>query len=204
VRARRNIIVAGTAGSGRSTLVGALARATDGQRLVIVEESAELDGGDQPWILISGAGGDARRAFAAALRLKPERVAIGDVRGAEALDVIAAMAGGLDGLILGVTAASARDALARLAAAARMASDAPAGAAIDAELGAGAHLVVVLGRGGEGEVRVAEIAEISPSAEGPAVTPVFSSRGEGAAARFQASGHVPSWAEGAPASMFRA
>jgi pilus assembly protein CpaF len=204
VRARRNIVVGGAAGSGRSTLIGALARASERQRVVLVEESSELDASDQPWISITGAGGDARRAFAAALRMKPERVVVGDVRGAEALDVVAAMAGGLDGAIIGVTAGSSRDALARLSAAARMAAESPHASTIDAELGAGIHIVVSLGRAGEGEVRVAEIAEVTPTAEGPAVTPVFSLRGDGAGARFQASGHVPAWAEGAPASMFRA
>jgi pilus assembly protein CpaF len=204
VRARRNIVVAGAAGSGRSTLIGALARAAEGQRVVLVEETAELDAGDQPWISITGAGGEARRAFAAALRMKPERLVMGDVRGSEALDVVATMAGGLDGAIIGVTAGSSRDALARLAGAARMSVDAPSASTIDAELGAGVHVVVTLGRAGEGEVRVAEIAEVTLTAEGPAVTPVFSLRGEGAGARFQASGHVPGWAEGAPASMFRA
>ena len=203
IKQRRNVIVAGVAGSGRSTVIGALARATDGQRVVLVEESAELDGGDLPWISLSGAGGDARRAISAALRMKPERLVIGDVRGAEALDVVAAFAGGVDGCIVGVTATSSRDALARLSSSARLAADAPTVQVIEAELGMGAHLVVLLGRAGEG-IRVLEVAEVSSSADGPVATAVFSLRGDGAAARFAASGHVPAWAEGAPASIFRA
>ena len=204
VRARRNILVAGPAGSGRSTVIGALARATEGQRVVLVEESAELDGGDLPWISITGAGGDARRAFGAALRLKPERLVVGDVRGPEALDVIAALGGGIDGAIVGIAAGSTRDALARLGAAARLAAEAPSGAQLDAEIGGAVHVVVLLGRGADGEPRVVEVAEVVPGADGPAATPIFSLRGDGAAARFAASGHVPGWAEGAPASMFRA
>ncbi len=203
VRSRRNIIVAGVGGSGRSTLIGALARATEGQRVVIVEEAGELDGGDLPWISVSGAGQDARRAFGAALRLKPERLIVGDVRGAEALDVLAAMAGGLDGMIVGITAASSRDALARVVASARLAPEAPSAQVLEAELAAGAHLVVVLGRSSEGEPRVLEISEVAGGAEGFSVSPVFSLRNDGASSRFVASGHVPAWADGAPASMFR-
>ncbi len=204
IKQRRNVIVTGVAGSGRSTVIGALARATDGQRVVLVEESTELDGGDMPWISLSGAGGDARRAIAAALRMKPERLVVGDVRGAEALDVVAAMAGGIDGCIIGVTGASSRDALARLSSSARLAADAPQAHVLDAEIGAGAHLTVLLGRSAEGDIRVVEIAEVTASADGLAATAVFSLRSDGAGARFAASGYVPGWAEGAPASIFRA
>lgn len=204
VRSRRNIVVAGASGSGRSTLIGALARATDGQRVVLVEESADLDGGDLPWISVNGSGADARRAFGAALRLKPERIVVGDVRGPEALDVLAALAGGIDGAIIGVTAASSRDALARLVASARLAPDAPAAQVLEAELSTGAHVTIVLGRAADGEPRILEIAEVGAGESGFTVSPVFSMRSDGASVRFAASGHVPAWAEGAPASMFRA
>ena len=205
VRARRNILVTGATGSGRSTLMGALARSTDGQRFVFVEESAELDAGDQPWISLSGAGGDARRAFADALRLKPERVVVGDIRGAEALDVLSAVSGGIDGALLGIAATSTREALRRLVSSARLAPDAPSAAALEAEVPNGVHLVVLLTRAMDGESRITEIAEVVPGGDGVSgATSIFSSRGDGANARFTASGHIPSWAEGAPASMFRA
>ena len=204
VRARRNILVAGATGSGRSTLMGALARSTDGQRFVFVEESAELDAGDQPWISLSGAGGDARRAFAAALRLKPERIAVGDIRGAEALDILSAVSGGIDGALLGIAATSTREALRRLVSSARLAAEAPETAALDAEVPNGVHLVVLLQRAVDGESRITEIAEVVSGEAGSSATAIFSARGEGANARFTASGHIPGWAEGAPASMFRA
>ena len=99
VKSRRNIVVSGPAASGRSTLVTALARAADeGERIVSVEEAEELDLGDGPWIpLVGGRGRKARDALNNALRLKPERLIVGDVRGAEALDLIGALAGGSDG-----------------------------------------------------------------------------------------------------------
>ena len=126
------------------------------------------------------------------------------MRGPEALDVLSALSGGLDGVIIGVTAASSRDALARLVASARLAPEAPSTQVLETELGTGAHLTVVLGRASDGEPRVLEIAEVSGGADGLTVSPVFSLRNEGATSRFAASGHVPAWAEGAPASMFRA
>ncbi len=204
VSSRRSIVVAGPPGSGRSTLIGALARATGGQRVVAIEESPELDGGDLPWISITAAGSETRRAFAAALRRKPERLVVGDVRGPEALDLVSALAGGMDGVLIGVTASSPRDALLRLSTLARMAHDAPSADQLYAEIGAGVQLVVFLGRGAEGEPRVQEIGEVAVGAEGLAVTAVFSLRGDGASARFAASGPVPAGAESAPASMFRA
>src|SRR5439155_24235800 len=100
VKSRRNIVVSGPAASGRSTLVSALARAADeGERIVSVEEAEELDLGDGPWIALVAGRGKARDALANALRLKPERLIVGDLRGPAALDLVGALAGGCDGCI---------------------------------------------------------------------------------------------------------
>lgn len=197
VKARRNIAVSGPAASGRSTLVTALARAADeGERIVSVEESEELDLGDGPWIpLVGGRGQKSRDALNNALRLKPERLVVGDVRGAEALDLIGALAGGCDGCVCAVQAGSPRDAVSRLAAMARLAPEAPPAEALAEELTRGLHVIVHLGRTADGELRVAEIAEMTPMG----VQAVFKSEG----GRFAPTGHVPSWAEGAPPSTFR-
>ncbi|HXU71627.1 MAG TPA: ATPase, T2SS/T4P/T4SS family [Polyangia bacterium] len=197
VKARRNIVVSGPAASGRSTLVTALARAADeGERIVSVEESEELDLGDGPWIpLVAGRGQKARDAVNNALRLKPERLVVGDVRGAEALDLVGALAGGCDGCVCAVQAASTRDAVNRLTAMARLAPEAPAVEALTDELTRGVHVLVHLLRTAEGELRVGEIAEMTSMG----VQPVFKAEG----GRFAPTGHVPSWAEGAPPSTFR-
>jgi pilus assembly protein CpaF len=197
VKARRNIVVSGPAASGRSTLLSALARAADeGERVVSVEESEELDLGDGPWIpLVGGRGAKARDALNNALRLKPERLVVGDVRGAEALDLIGALAGGNDGCLCAVQASSPRDAVARLTSMARLAPEAPAADALAEELARAVHVIVHLTRTAEGEVRVAEIAEMTPMG----VQAVFKAEG----GRFAPTGHVPSWAEGAPPSTFR-
>ncbi|HEY2743272.1 MAG TPA: ATPase, T2SS/T4P/T4SS family [Polyangia bacterium] len=197
VKARRNIVVSGPAASGRSTLVTALARAADeGERIVSVEEAEELDLGDGPWIpLVGGRGAKARDAVNNALRLKPERLVVGDVRGAEALDLVGALAGGCDGCVCAVQAGSTRDAVARLTAMARLAPEAPAAEVLADELTRGVHVIVHLTRSAEGEVRVGEIAEMTPMG----VQAVFKAEG----GRFAPTGHVPSWAEGAPPSTFR-
>ncbi len=197
VKARRNIVVSGPAASGRSTLVAALARAADeGERIVSVEEAEELDLGDGPWIpLVGGRGAKARDAVNNALRLKPERLVVGDVRGAEALDLVSALAGGCDGCVCAVQAGSTRDAVARLTAMARLAPEAPSAEVLADELTRGVHVMVHLMRTAEGEVRVGEIAEMTPMG----VQAVFKAEG----GRFAPTGHVPSWAEGAPPSTFR-
>ena len=197
VKLRRNLVVSGPAASGRSTLLTALSRAADeGERIVSVEEAEELDLGDGPWIpLVGGRGPKARDALNNALRLKPERLIVGDLRGPEALDLVGALAGGLDGCVCAVQAGSPREAMARLASMARLAPEAPAADALSEEIARGIHLLVHLTRSAEGEVRVAEIAEVTPMGS----QPIFKAD----AGRFAATGHVPSWAEGAPPSLFR-
>jgi pilus assembly protein CpaF len=200
VKARRNIVVSGPAASGRTTLLAALARAgQEGERIVSVEEAEELDLGDGPWIpLVGGRGPHARSALNHALRLRPERLVVGDLRGPEALDLVGALAGGLDGCVLAVQAGSSREALARVASMARLAPEAPALDALNDEIARGLQLVVHLTRGVDGELHVGEIAEVTASG----VQPVFAYKPEGGG-RFAASGHVPGWAEGAPPSLFR-
>jgi pilus assembly protein CpaF len=203
VRGRKNIVVSGPAGSGRSTLLGALARAAEGERIVLVEEAEELDLGEGPWVALVARGTGAREAITNALRLRPERLVVGDVRGAEAFEVVSAVAGGAAATLCAVIAGSARDALTRLESLARLAAEAPSPGVLADELARGVHLVVHLARTAEGDVRVAEIAEVA-AGQGSGVPPNVQAVFTGAGARFQPTGHVPVWAEAAQQSMFRA
>jgi pilus assembly protein CpaF len=196
VKGRRNVIVSGPAGSGRTTLLAAMARSAEAGKLVSVEEAEELDLGDGPWTALIGGGGHARRALGLALRMRPDHLVVGDVRGPESFDLIAAMAGGADGILCAVTAGSARDAAARMEAMAHLAPEAPSGKALAEEIARGTHVVVQLGRSPEGEPRVVEIVD-------GASDPIFTFKAEGGG-RFAATGHVPAWAEGASPAMFRA
>ncbi len=203
VKGRRNVVVSGPAGSGRTTLLSAMARSADGARLVSVEEAEELDLGDGPWTSLVGGGGRGRQALGLALRMRPDHLVLGDVRGPEAFDLIAAMAGGADGILCAVTAGSARDASTRLQAMARLAPEAPAAKALAEEIGRGTHVVVQLGRSPDGEPRVVEIVDgTAESTGGGSGDPIFTFKAEGGG-RFAATGHVPAWAEGASPAMFR-
>ncbi|HEY7957112.1 MAG TPA: ATPase, T2SS/T4P/T4SS family [Polyangia bacterium] len=207
LKARKNVLVSGPAGSGRSTVLAAMARGLveSGERVVSVEEAEELELGEGPWIPLVGRGAGLRHAMHAALRLKPERLVVGDLRGADALDLIGALAGGTDGALCAVQAGSPREALARLESLARLAVEAPAAPVLADELGRGVSLIVHLTRGASGELRVGEITEVRPGdpGEGPTLHPIFTFKPDQTGGRFAATGHVPAWAEGAPPSTFR-
>ncbi len=123
VRGRKNIVISGGTGSGKSTLLGALAEAIpDRERIVTIEDSAELIL-DQEHVVrmetrpenIEGRGLiTARDLVVNALRMRPDRIIVGEVRSGEALDMLQAMNTGHDGGLTTVHANSPRDALARL------------------------------------------------------------------------------------------
>jgi pilus assembly protein CpaF len=205
LRSRRNIVISGPPSSGRSTLLAALARtAVESERVVSVEETEELELGDGQWISLVGHGAAARHAIANALRLRPERLVVGDLRGAETLDILTALAGGTDGVLCVVQASSAREALSRIEALAKLAPEAPPVEVLRDEVARNVQLVVQLQRSSDGEPRVGEIAEVTPGPSGASVQAVFTFKPDASGGRFQASGHAPSWAEGAPPSLFRA
>ena len=146
------------------------------------------------------AGRKARDALNNALRLKPERLIVGDVRGAEALDLIGALAGGCDGCVCAVQAGSPRDAVGAMAAMARLAPEAPPADVLADELAprrARDRALDALVRRGDARRRDCRDA---PPMGGAA--PIFTSRPEGRTLR-RRPGHVPAWAEGAPPSTFR-
>lgn len=123
VRRRANVVIYGATGSGKTSLVGALSRHVDpGERVVTIEEAAELQLGLPHTVRLEarpdngdGAGGASIRSLVrAALRLRPDRIVVGEVRGSEALDMVWAMSSGHRGSLSTIHASSAADALARL------------------------------------------------------------------------------------------
>src|SRR5262249_32917968 len=118
-----NLVVAGATSSGKTTCCNALARVIAGhERIVTIEETAELRL-EQPHVVrlearppnAEGAGGvDVRTLVRAALRMRPDRLIVGEVRGGEALDMLQACNTGHDGSLSTVHANSPADALARL------------------------------------------------------------------------------------------
>lgn len=123
IRGRVNMIVSGGTGSGKSTLLGAIAEAiSDSERIITIEDAAELQL-DQRHVVrmetrppnIEGQGQIvARDLVVNALRMRPDRIIVGEVRAAEALDMMQAMNTGHDGSLTTIHANSPRDAVSRL------------------------------------------------------------------------------------------
>src|SRR5438270_4377842 len=105
--------------------------------------------------------------------MRPDHLVVGDVRGPEAFDLVAAMAGGADGIVCAVTAGSARDAAARLAHLARLAPESPDAKILAGEIARGVHVVVHLGRSPDGAPRVVEVVDGVNGGDHGAGEPVF-------------------------------
>ena len=169
VRGRKNILVSGGTGSGKSTLLGALAEAIpDRERVVTIEDSAELIL-DQEHVVrmetrpanIEGRGLiTARDLVINALRMRPDRIIVGEVRGGEALDMLQAMNTGHDGGMTTVHANSPRDAFARLETMVLMAGLELPSRAIREQMVAALHLIVHVRRFEDGVRRLETVAEI--------------------------------------------
>jgi pilus assembly protein CpaF len=167
VAARRSILVSGGTGSGKTTLLNALSSfIAPSERVVTIEDAAELRL-QQPHVVrlesrpagIEGRGEvTIRDLLRNALRMRPDRIVIGEVRGAEALDLLTALNTGHDGALSTVHANSPTDALARLETLALMAGVGLPHETVAAQIQRGIDLVVHLRRLPDGSRRVTEIA----------------------------------------------
>ncbi|MDQ2940270.1 MAG: CpaF family protein [Actinomycetota bacterium] len=177
VRERRSLLVSGGTGSGKTTLLNALSSFVAAEeRVVTIEDAAELRL-QQPHVVrlesrpasVEGRGEvTVRDLLRNALRMRPDRIVIGEVRGPEALDLLTALNTGHRGALSTVHANSPADALRRLETLALMAGVGLPHAAIREQLGRGFELVVHLERLADGRRVVAEIAEVVRAAGGPA------------------------------------
>ncbi|HMU26666.1 MAG TPA: CpaF family protein [Solirubrobacterales bacterium] len=169
VAARRSILISGGTGSGKTTLLNALSGFIDAaERIVTIEDAAELSLA-QPHVVrlesrppsIEGRGEvTIRDLLRNALRMRPDRILIGEVRGAEALDLLTALNTGHDGALSTVHASSATDALARIEVLALMADVGLPLNVIGAQLRRGIDLVVHISRTAEGGRKVTEIEQV--------------------------------------------
>jgi pilus assembly protein CpaF len=178
VAARRSILVSGGTGSGKTTLLNALSAWIEpDERVVTIEDAAELRL-RQPHVVrlesrpasVEGRGEvTIRDLLRNALRMRPDRIVIGEVRGAEALDLLTALNTGHDGALSTVHANSPGDALRRVETLALMAGVGLPHEAIREQLARGVDLVVHMVRGPAGARRVAEVAEVLRAAAGVGV-----------------------------------
>ena len=182
VRERRSLLVSGGTGSGKTTLLNALSSYIDPlERVVTIEDAAELRL-RQPHVVrlesrpasVEGRGEvTIRDLLRNALRMRPDRIVIGEVRGPEALDLLTALNTGHDGALSTVHANSPEDALRRMETLALMAGIGLPHAAIHDQVRCGIELVVHLVRDCEGARRVVALGEVTTVAGGVGVREVW-------------------------------
>ncbi|MDQ3805096.1 MAG: TadA family conjugal transfer-associated ATPase [Acidobacteriota bacterium] len=178
VRARLNAIISGGTGAGKTTLLNALsAYIPHDERIVTIEDSAELQL-QQPHVVrletrpanIEGKGEVTQRDLVKnALRMRPDRIVIGEVRGGEAIDMLQAMNTGHDGSLTTIHANTPRDALARLETMIQMTGMRLSDRAMRQQVASAVNLVVQVARLSDGSRRVTSISEIT-GMEGETIT----------------------------------
>jgi pilus assembly protein CpaF len=211
VKAKLNVIIAGGTGSGKTTLLNALSAFIGSkERIVTIEDAAELQL-KQPHVArletrppnLEGTGAVRQRELLInSLRMRPDRIVVGEVRGGEALDMLQAMNTGHDGSLTTVHANSPRDGISRLEVMVSMANANMQLTSIRQQIASAVHVLVQASRFSDGSRRVTSVTEVT-GMEGDMVTLqdiyVFEKRGlspEGRViGRFAATGIRPKFYE---------
>jgi pilus assembly protein CpaF len=178
VTARLNVLISGGTGAGKTTLLNALsAYIPENERIVTIEDSAELQL-QQPHVVrletrpsnIEGRGEVSQRDLVKnALRMRPDRIVIGEVRGGEAIDMLQAMNTGHDGSLTTIHANTPRDALARVETMIQMTGMRLSDRAMRQQIASALDLVLQVARMTDGSRRVTSISEIT-GMEGDIIT----------------------------------
>ena len=170
----KNTIISGGTGSGKTTLLNVLgSRIPNHQRVLVIEDSSELKINTEHVVFFETKHGDEngvgavtiRDLIKAALRLRPDRIVVGEVRGPEALDLITAMNTGHGGSMGTAHANTPYDALVRLETLAMMGDSNVPPAAIRRQIASAIHLVVQIKRMSDGSRRVTHISEVIPEVD---------------------------------------
>lgn len=211
VKARLNIIISGGTGAGKTTLLNALSSfISDRERIVTIEDSAELQLQQQHVVRlecrppnVEGKGAVRQRELVInALRMRPDRIVLGEVRGGEALDMLQAMNTGHDGSLTTIHANNPRDAISRLETLSLMAELNLPDRAIRQQIASAVSIIVQVARLSDGVRRVTHISEVIGFAEDRVTMQdilVFERQGIGpdgrVLGRFRATGLRPTFAE---------
>jgi pilus assembly protein CpaF len=168
-RSRLNVLVSGGTGSGKTTLLNAMSQFIDhSERIVTIEDAAELQL-QQPHVIsletrpasLEGTGQVTQRDLLVnALRMRPDRIVVGEVRSAEAFDMLQAMNTGHDGSLSTVHANSTRDALTRIENMVQMGQVNLPSRAIRAQIVAALDLIVHAERMRDGQRRIVQVSEV--------------------------------------------
>jgi pilus assembly protein CpaF len=202
VLGRMNILVSGGTGSGKTTTLNVIARfIPHNQRVITIEDAAELQI-DHPHVValehrpanVEGKGElSIRQLLRNSLRMRPDRILVGEVRGAEALDMLQAMNTGHDGSMSTIHSNSARDALSRLETMVMMASIDIPFEAVRAQIASAVNLIVHQARMPDGRRKVAQIAEVvGYDANGAILRDIFLlGMGTDLRLEYNATGYIP-------------
>lgn len=187
VSTKKNILVAGGTGSGKTSIVSALcALSSEGERIVVLEDTPELPIAGDHVVRLVTCPGDARGAgrvtirdlLRAALRLRPDRIIVGEIRGGEAMDLIQAMTSGHGGGLSTVHAACPEDALRRLETLALMSGvDIPL-FALRSQIASAIDVIVLVARTRDGRRAITTISAVtgSDASAGYGVCPLFETK----------------------------
>lgn len=169
VKTRRNMLISGGTGAGKTTLLNILSSfISETERIITIEDAAELQL-QQPHVVrletrpanMEGKGSVTQRElFINSLRMRPDRIIVGEVRGVEALEMLQAMNTGHDGSITSVHANTSRDALSRVETMVLMGTNNMEQKAIRRQIASALHLVIQIRRYPDGTRRVESISEI--------------------------------------------
>ena len=178
IKARLNVLISGGTGSGKTTMLNVLSGyVPDDERIVTIEDSAELQL-QQPHVVrletrpanIEGRGEiNSRDLVRNSLRMRPERVIVGEVRGAEALDMLQAMNTGHDGSLTTIHANSPRDALSRVENMVSMTGISFPVKTLRSQIASAIDLVIQVSRHEDGRRRLVSVQEID-GMEGDVIT----------------------------------
>jgi len=207
VKARLNVVVSGGSGSGKTTMLNTLSRfIRDEERVVTIEDTAELQMQQEHVVRletrpmnIEGAGAITQRDLVInALRMRPDRIIIGECRGAEAMDMLQAMNTGHDGSMTTTHANTGRDAFSRLETMVMMASSSIPDKVIRQMLASAVNLVVHCARLTDGSRKVVSISEVTGvDGDMMAIEDIFLFEREGISAggraigRYRGTGYKP-------------
>ncbi len=211
VKARINIVISGGTGAGKTTLLNILSSfISDKERIVTIEDSAELQLKQEHCVRlecrppnVEGKGAVRQRELVInSLRMRPDRIVVGEVRGEEALDMLQAMNTGHDGSITTVHANSPRDAISRIETMALMANLNLPEKAVRQQIASAIGIIVQISRMSDGSRRVTHLTEITGMDEDVVSMQdvfLFERRGIGlngrVLGRFHATGVMPRFAE---------
>lgn len=211
VQARLNIVISGGTGAGKTTLLNALSGfISEKERIVTIEDSAELQLRQDHVVRletrppnVEGKGAIRQRELVInALRMRPDRIVLGEVRGEEAMDMLQAMNTGHDGSLTTIHANTPRDGLSRLETMCMMGDIRLPEKAIRLQIASAIHLIVQVARMSDGSRRITHVSELTGAfSDVISMQDIFVFEKEGLAengkvkGRFRSTGIVPKFTE---------